>query len=110
MLIELIFMEAVEPLIARDIGGTKSAKSMENGLSQGRNKPALAESSAQLGHDIDGEKLQEIQLVGIGMQRQEILTIPLRVERDSVMMCMAGGIIKRIPPAQHAKNIQENLI
>ena len=105
MLIELIFMEAVEPLIARDIGGTKSAKSMENGLSQGRNKPALAESSAQLGHDIDGEKLQEKQLVSIGVQRQKIFPIPLRVERESVMICMAGGVIKRVPPAQYAENI-----
>ncbi|MDG1505476.1 MAG: hypothetical protein P8Q19_04735 [Planktomarina sp.] len=50
-------LEAIEPLVARDIGGTNSAKSMENGLSHGRNKPALAESSARLDHDIDSAKL-----------------------------------------------------
>lgn len=57
VLIGLIFMEAVEPLVAGDTGGTNAAKRMKYGLSKGRNKPALSESTTRLDHDIDGKKL-----------------------------------------------------
>ena len=110
MLVGLIFVEALEPFIAGDISGTNPAKRMENSLSQRRNWPALAERSARLSYEIDGQKLQEKELVSIGMPRQEILTIPLRLQSKPVIICMADSIIKRILPTQHTKNIQENLI
>lgn len=83
---------------------------MQHGLPNSRQQAPLAKGAPRLGQKIDGKHLKDEQLTSAGIQRQKVFAIPFGAQGLTVMIGLAAGVIKRVPPAEQAKDIEEYFI
>ncbi len=83
---------------------------MQHGLPNSRQQAPLAKGAPRLGQKIDGEHLKDEQLTSAGIQRQKVFAISFGAQGITVMIGVAAGVLKRVPPAEQAKDIEEYFI
>ena len=111
MLLWLIAMKGAKPLVdRRPLIGRHLPHSAQNGDDQGRDQPAFAEGPATLRQQVDGEQLQHEARGQRRFQRQQVFPVSLRVQRITMVVGMAAGVIERVPPTDHAEQIEEEFV
>ena len=111
MLFRLITMQCPNPFVCRRLFRRGiTTEGSHYGQDHGRNESALAEDAARLRQQIDGEQLQHKGRSQRRFHRQQHFAIAFRVQGIAMMVGMAAGIIKGIPPADQAEEIKEELV
>ena len=111
VLIRLITVQGAIPFVdRRPLIRRNQTDGSQRRDDNGRYQAAFAESSPALRQQIDREHLQHEIRCQRWRQRQQVLPVALRMQRVTMVIGVAAGIIEGIPPTDQAEEIEEDLV
>ena len=106
MLLGLVGMQRRQPFVDwRPLIGRDAPNRSQRRDDQGRDESAFAKGPPALRQQVDSEHLQHEGRSERRLQRQQILAVALRVQRVSMVVGVAAGIIEGVPPADQTEEI-----
>ena len=106
MFFRLVQMKRPHPLAIRRI----NADRCHNRHDQPGNQSASADTAAGQRQQVDSEQLQHECRGQLRFNRQQHLAVALRMQGVAMVVGMAAGVVKVVPPADQAEQVHEELV